>query len=136
MADGPLGDFIRDFIGRVVNAHDVGAIDQAVDQLVSPDYVGTGPEWHHLAPDFDALRAFYHRQAIQRPDWRIDIQETIEVGEYVAVRALAGGTQALDEDGAPRPPFPTGVEWMSVTHVVDGKIVEGHVVTSVVTSHA
>jgi hypothetical protein len=137
MADGPLGAFMRDFIERVVNQHDLTAIDNAVDERVSPDYRGTGSEWQHLAPDFEGLRAFYRRQATQRPDWRIDIQETMEVGEYVAIRALAGGTQALDDRGLPRePPFPTGVEWMSVNHIVDGKIVEGRVVTSVVTSQA
>ena len=111
MADGQLGDFIRDFIERVVNAHGLKAIDQALDHMVSRDYVRTGSDWRGLAPDFAALRAIYHRQATQRPDWRIDVQESIEVGEYVAVRALAAGQKALDDDGAPRqPPLPTAVE--------------------------
>jgi hypothetical protein len=137
MADGPLGQFIRDFIERVVNAHDLKAIDQALDQMVSPDYVGTGSDWRRLAPDFDALRAFYRRQATQRPDWRIDVQETVEVGEYVAVRALAGGKQALDDEGAPRqPPFPTAVEWLTVYHVMDRMIRDSQVVTWLVTSQA
>jgi hypothetical protein len=112
MANGPLGAFMRDFIERVVNEHDLNAIDEAVEEMVSLEYRGSGSEWLRLAPDFEALRAFYRRQATQRPDWRIDIQETIEVGEYVAVRALAGGKQALDDAGAPRkPPFPTAGEW-------------------------
>jgi len=133
MAGGALGTFIRDYIGRVVNEHDISA----VDEMVSPDYRGTGPEWQRLAPDFEALRAFYQRQATQRPDWCIDIQESIEVGEYVAVRALASGKQAFDDDGARRrPPFPTEVEWLTVYHVVEGRIVESRVVTSVVRSQA
>jgi hypothetical protein len=133
MAGGPLGTFIRDYIGRVVNQHDISA----VDEMVSPDYRGTGPEWQRLAPDFEALRSFYQRQATQRPDWRIDIQESIEVGEYVAVRALANGKQAFDDDGARRrPPFPTSVEWLTVYHVVEGRIVASHMVTSVVRSEA
>jgi hypothetical protein len=137
MADGPLGALIRDFIEQVVNEHDLSAIDKALNEMVSPEYRGTGSEWQHLAPDFEALRAFYRRQAIQRPDWRIDIQETIEVGEYVAVRALAGGKLALDDDGEPRqPPFPTAGEWLSVNHMVNGKIIEGRVVAWVVTSQA
>jgi hypothetical protein len=137
MADGPLGAFVRDLIERVVNEHDLEAIDLALDQMVSRDYVGTGSDWHRLAPDFDALRAFYRRQATQRPDWRIDVQETIEVGEYVAVRALAGGKQALDDEGEPRqPPFPTAVEWLAVYHVVDRVILDSGVVTWLVTSQA
>lgn len=133
MADGALGSFIRDYLRRAVNEHDL----TAVDELVSPQYRGTGPEWQHLAPDFRALREFHRRQAAQRPDWRVDVQESIEVGEYVAVHALAGGRQALDEDGAPRqPPFPTSGEWLTVYHVVDGRIVEVRVVNWMVTSEA
>lgn len=133
MAGDALGAFIRDYLRRVVNEHDLSA----VDEMVAPDYRGTGPEWQRLAPDFEALRGFYRRQAIQRPDWRIDIQESIEVGEYVAVRALASGKQAFDDGGAPRrPPFPTAVEWLAVYHVVDGRIVESRVVSSLVTSQA
>lgn len=133
MADGDLGAFVRDYIGRVVNEHDIAA----VDEMVSPHYRGTGDDWQRLAPDFDALRTFYTRQAAQRPDWRIDVQESIEVGEYVAVRALAGGQQAFDDDGAPRqPPFPTAVEWLTVYHVVDRMIVDSSVVAWSITSQA
>jgi hypothetical protein len=120
-----------------VNAHDLEAIDRALDRMVSPDYVGTGSDWRRLAPNFDALREFYLRQAVQRPDWRIDVQDTIEVGEYVAVRALAGGQQTLDDQGAPRqPPFPTAVEWLTVYHVVDRVILDSQVVIWLVTSQA
>lgn len=137
MPDGPLGALIRDFIDRVVNRHDLRAIDDALADLVSPQYRGTGSVWQQWAPDFDSLREFYRRQAVQRPDWRIDIQETMEVGEYVAVRALAGGRLALDEDGAPQaPPFPTSGEWLSTYRVVDGRIVEANVLTFLVTSHS
>ena len=82
MPEAELGPFIRRFIQRVVNEHDVSG----VDDMVSPDYRGSGSEWQHLAPDFKTLREFYQRQAAQRPDWRIDIQETIELGEYVVAR--------------------------------------------------
>ena len=87
MVEGALGAFVRDYIRRVVNEHDI----TAVDEVVSPEHRGTGADGHRLAPDFDALRLFYLRQATQRPDWHIDIRETIEVADYVAVRALAGG---------------------------------------------
>lgn len=135
MTDGPLGDFVREFIERVVNEHDLDAIDDALASMVSRDYRGTGSVWQEWAPDYDGLRSFYRRQAIQRPDWRIHIQETMEVGEHVAVRALAGGRLAFDEDGSPQlPPFPTAGEWLSVYRVVAGRIVAADVVSWVVTS--
>jgi hypothetical protein len=133
MAEGTLGSFIRTFIQRVVNEHDLSAIDD----LVSAQYRGTGPDWQRLAPDTDGLREFYRRQGAQRPDWRIDIQETIEVGDHVAVRAYAYGTEAYDDNGVPRrPPFPTAVEWLATYHVEGGKIREGRMIAWVVTSES
>ncbi len=58
-----------------------------------------------------ALRAFYERQARDRPEWRIDVQETLEVGEWVAVRALAG-----DDDRR--------VEWLAAYRVSGGRVAE------------
>jgi hypothetical protein len=84
MRHGPLDEFIRGYIERVVNQHDMSA----VDEMVSPGFTGGGYGW---ADNVDSLREFYERQNRLRPDWRIDIQETTEVGEWVAVRALAGG---------------------------------------------
>lgn len=113
-----LGDFVRDYLERVVNRNDLAAIDE----LVSPDYRGTGPGW---APDFESLRQFYAWQAQWRPDWAIDVQETVEVGDHVAVRAHAGGTIAHDDDGEPlHAPVRRDVEWLSVYRVADDRIVE------------
>jgi hypothetical protein len=133
MAENELGSFMRRYIQRVVNEHDLSG----VDEMVSPHYRGIGPDWERLAPNFETAREFYRRQAIQRPDWRIDIQETIELGEYVAVRAYAHGVQAFDDDGASRrPPFPIEVEWFTVSRIVDGKIVEGRMITWVIRSES
>ena len=90
--------------------------------MVSPDYVGGGDGW---AGNMEELREFYRRQNCTRPDWRIDIQETLEVGERVAVRACAGGQEADNEDGSPQsPPFLTSVEWLTTVRVVDRMIIE------------
>jgi hypothetical protein len=133
VADGELGSFMRKFIQRVVNEHDLSA----VDEMVSPEYRGTGADWEELASNIEVLREFYRRQATYRPDWRIDIQETIELGEYVAVRAYAHGIQAFDEDGTPRrPPFPTEVEWLSVNRILEGKLHEGRLITWLVRSES
>ena len=118
MANGELARFYRAYIERVVNQHDMSA----VDDMVSPDYVGGGHGW---AGNVEELREFYRRQNRTRPDWRIDIQETIEVGDWVAVRAFAGGQEAYNEDGSPQsPPFLTLVEWLSIIRVVDRRIAE------------
>ena len=118
MANGELARLYRKYIERVVNQHDMSA----VDEMVSPDYVGGGHGWPET---IEELREFYGRQSRTRPDWRIDIQETVEVGEWVAVRAFAGGRQAYNEDGSPQsPPFLTSVEWLSIIRVVDRRIAE------------
>jgi hypothetical protein len=118
MANGELARFYREYIERVVNQHDVSAIDE----IVSPDYVGGGHGWAETIED---LREFYGRQSRTRPDWHIDVQETLEVGEWVAVRAFAGGQEAYNEDGSPQsPPFLTSVEWLSIIRVVDRRIAE------------
>jgi hypothetical protein len=125
MANGELDRFIREYIERVVNQHDMSA----VDEMVSPGYVGGGYGWAETIQD---LRESYGRQNRTRPDWHIDIQETMEVGEWVAVRALAGGQEAYNDDGSPQsPPFLTSVEWLSVFRIVDGRIVETRIVSVV-----
>jgi hypothetical protein len=117
-----LGQFIREYIERVVNQHDMSA----VDEMVSPDYIGGGYGW---AEDVATLREFYDWQSRARPDWRIDIRQTIEVGEWIAVRALAGGKDTCSEDGTPKPPYVTAVEWLTIFHVVSSRIVETRVIS-------
>jgi hypothetical protein len=123
VADVELGQFYREYVERVVNQHDLSA----VDEMVSPDYVGGGHGW---AETIEALREFYRRQSRTRPDWRIDIQQTVAVGEWVAVRAFAGGQEAYNEDGSRQsPPFPTSVEWLSTIRVAEAKIAEIRIVS-------
>ncbi len=94
MTDGPLGEIVRGYLERVVNRRDV----TVVDDLVAADYRGFGHGW---PADVDALRQFYVRQAELRPDWRIDVQETMELDDVVAVRAYAGGSVSHDAGGSP-----------------------------------
>ncbi len=120
-----LGQFVRDYLQRVVNQHDMSALDD----MVSPDYRGNGPGW---PPDIGSLREFYQWQQRWRPDWHIDVQETVEVGDWVAVRACAGGTVSHDDAGAPLlNPFRKSVEWLAVYRVVDEKVTEMQVLSAV-----
>ena len=91
--DALLGNFVRNYIDRVVNRRDVAA----VDEFVSPDYVGSGPGW---PTSIEELHQLYRTQMRERPDWHIDVQDTVELGDSVVVRALAGGT--VTRDGASR----------------------------------
>ena len=103
-----LGDFVTQYLQRAVNGHDLGA----VDELVDPAYRGSGHGWPE---DVASLRAFYAWQHQERPDWRIEVQETVELGDSVAVRATAGGTAG----GARR-----DVEWLATYRIKAGRILE------------
>jgi predicted SnoaL-like aldol condensation-catalyzing enzyme len=99
-----LGAFVRGYLDRVVNRRDL----TAVDDLVSQEYTGGGYGWPATRDD---LRRFYEEQARTRPAWRVDVRETVEVGDCVAVRALAG-----DESRR--------VDWLAYYRVADVTIRE------------
>jgi hypothetical protein len=80
---GPLGGLVAEYVERVVNRRDLSA----VDELVSTEYRGSGPDW---PTTLEELRQFYRRQARDRPDWHIEIRETVELGDSVVVLARAG----------------------------------------------
>lgn len=90
MTDRPLDRIVRDYLERVVNQRDV----TAVDDLVAADYQGFGHGW---PADVDALRQFYIRQAEFWPDWRIHVQETMELN-YVFVHAMRAKKLGLQLD--------------------------------------
>lgn len=118
-----LDTWIRRYLDRVVNARDVSA----VDELVSPTYVGFGRGW---PADRERLREFYTWQARYRPDWHIDVLDTIEVDDWVAVRAHAGGTILHDDAGhALDRPQQRAVEWLTAFRVADGLLVETRLLT-------
>jgi len=120
MADDGLGQVVRDFLHRVVNTQD----SAAVDELVAPDYLGDGYGW---PPTRAELRAFYEAQVTTRPDWRIDVQDTIEVGDWVAVRAYAGGTLVAADGTARR----QDLEWLTAYRVADGLIAQTRILSLV-----
>jgi SnoaL-like domain len=112
MGEWILGRQVREYIDRVVNARDL----TAVDDLVSADYRGSGPDW---PTTLDALRQFYLDQYRERPDWHIDVQDSIELGCDVVVRAVAGG--AVQIEGVRRI---RRLEWLTHYRWRDGLICE------------
>jgi len=115
----PLGRFVSSYIERVVNRQDLTALDE----MVSPQYTSRGPEW---ATTLDELRQFYIDQIRDRPDWHIDIQETVEVDDSVIVRAFAGGTVLVDGIARRR-----RLEWLTHYRVVGQRITEINVLAFV-----
>lgn len=105
MVHGTLGDFVRSYIDRVVNSQDLSG----VDELVSPDYTGKGQGW---PTTFDSLRQFYALQAVERPDWHIHVDATVELAELVVVRARAGGSISIEGEMRRK-----DVEWLAAYRV-------------------
>ena len=112
-----LSDIVTEYIQRVVNNRDLGA----VEELVAPQYRGTGHGW---PATIEELRHFYRRQMRDRPDWHIDIEETVELGDSVVVRAHAFGT-VIDGDGTRG----VAVDWLTHYRVADGRITEINLLT-------
>ncbi len=109
---------VHGYLQRVVNQRDL----TAVDELVSSEYRGGGYGW---PADVESLREFYRWQSSARPDWNIEVQQTIEVAECVVVHAYAGGAIAVDERGAPLvAPRVGAVEWLAMYRVENDLIVE------------
>ena len=114
-----LGELVVAYIERVVNERDLTAVSESV----AADYRGSGPGWPATR---DALLAFYEEQARSRPDWHIDVQATIELGDSVVVRAQAHGT--VTDDGRQEL---RRLEWLTHYRVRDGRICEINVLAIV-----
>ena len=110
---GPLDELVTRYLDRVVNRRDLSGVDDLVDAA----YRGSGDGW---PATITALRAFYEEQARRRPDWRIDVRQTVELHDTVVVRAHAHGT-SLDGDGRTTP---LAFDWLARYRLHDGKIVE------------
>ena len=109
---------VREYLHRVVNRHELGA----VDDFVSAEYRGSGHGW---PSDLTALQEFYRWQVATRPDWLIEVQETVEVGGCVVVRAYAGGAIAdLEQERPLAAPTHRAVEWLAMYRVEDERIME------------
>ena len=114
---GPLSLLVTDYIERVVNRRDTDAIED----LVSAEYNGSGPDWPTTISE---LRQFYRQQAQDRPDWHIEIRETLELGDSVIVLARAGGHVMVD--GVPEQ---RRLDWLAHYRLHDGLIAEINLLT-------
>lgn len=118
---GPNAAIVLACIDRAVHQHD----SSVVDELVSPDFRG-----HGFASDRESLRAFYDWQSRIAPDWRIDVEDLVEDGDRVAVRAHAYGARAESAPGVPYPePVRRELEWIAIYRIAGGLITELWVAT-------
>lgn len=112
MTERELADAVRTYIDRVVNQRDITAVDECVSQ----SYRGSGPDW---PTDRETLRRFYEKQYADRPHWHIDVQETVQLGDSVVARALAGGPVVVDGTAVTK-----RLEWLAHYRLQDGLITE------------
>ena len=111
-----LSEVVADYLTRVVNQRDLSA----VDDMIAADYTGGGHGWPETLAE---LRDFYEWQATSRPDWHIEVQKTVAVGDCVVVRAEASGTVTEFERGRPlAAPTARHVEWLAAYWVSHQRI--------------
>lgn len=114
-----LSDLAVRYIERVVNRRDL----TAVDEMVADGYRGSGPGW---PATIGQLRQFYEEQMRDRPDWHIDVEHVLELGDSVVVRAHAQGSVT---EGSARGQM--AVNWLAHYRFRDRRITEIHVLTVV-----
>ena len=123
MADAPvvpsLSQLATEYIDRVVNRRDITAFEE----MVADDYRGTGPRWPATREE---LRRFYETQQVERPDWRIDIREVVELGDSVVVRAHACGAVATGTSTVH-----AEVDWLAHYRFRNSQIIEINVLSVV-----
>ena len=120
-----MTDDIKAIARREVEMFSSGDVSIA-DELYSEDYVGYDPTKPEPIRGIEGAKeeAAGYRAAF--PDLQLTIEQQIAEGEYVVTRWTARGTHEGDLEGI----APTGVSatttGISVTRIVDGKIVEDH----------
>lgn len=117
---GPLGARVLAYLDRAVHARDLAA----VDDCVAPDFAG-----HGFPPDRESLRAFYEWQARVAPEWRIDVEDLVEQGDRVAVRAHAYGFRTESEPGVPHERTWRELDWIAIYRFEGDRIAELWVVS-------
>ena len=98
----------------------------AIDEILSPDYVGHDPAMPEPLRGPDAFRAQCEGYRAAFPDLEMTIEHQVAEGDYVVTRWTARGTHDGELMGIP----PTGnsvtTSGISIERVADGRIVEDH----------
>jgi steroid delta-isomerase-like uncharacterized protein len=113
-------DLARRFYEEVFNAGDLDAIDQ----LLTPDFVDheEGPPG---TPDgIEGVKAFVTMYREAFPDIHVTIDDMVEEGDRIAVRATFTGTHDGEFMGVPASGRSIKIEAIDMVRVVDGKAAE------------
>jgi steroid delta-isomerase-like uncharacterized protein len=96
------------------------------DEIYSKDYVGHDPAKPEPIRGIEGAKeeAAGYRAAF--PDLTLTIEQQVADGEYVATRWTASGTHEGDLEGIAPTGRSTTTSGISVTRIVDGKIVEDY----------
>ena len=120
-----MTDDIKAIASREVEMFSSGDYSIA-DELYSEDYVGYDPAKPEPIRGIDGAKAEAEGYRSAFPDLQITIDQQVAEGDYVVTRWTAHGTHDGDLDGI----APTGrsatTSGISITRIVDGKIVEDY----------
>jgi steroid delta-isomerase-like uncharacterized protein len=110
---------VREFLERVWNRGDVGAIDA----YVAGDYLP------HAMPGLHITGPAAYRQAVDLtraafPDLQTTFEDVIGEGDRVVVRGTDRATHRGEFMGRPATGRPVTIHWIGIYRVADGKIVE------------
>jgi steroid delta-isomerase-like uncharacterized protein len=97
--------------------------DEVIDELVAPDFVDH-EEFPGLTPDRDGVKQFFAMFKSAFPDGRFEVEDLIEEGDKMVVRATIRGTHKGEFIGIP----PTGkqitVTSIDILRIRDGQATE------------
>jgi len=101
----------RAWFQRVWNEQDASAIDEHLHKDVAMYGIGPAPLGR------EGFRQIHTYLLKMIPDLSIEVQQTVEEGEWVALRATAAGTHKETQK-------PISFQGLSMARIVDGKAVE------------
>lgn len=113
----------RDVVRRIAAAVSTGDLD-ALDDLVTEDYVEHNPTFPSERRGPDVIRAFVEPFRAAFPDLRIVEDEVITAGDRVVYRHRAVGTHENEFVGVPPTGAEIDVEGIAIYRMVDGRAAE------------
>ena len=120
-------DLARRFYEEVFNAGDL----DAVDELLTPDFVDHEEGPPGTPEGIEGVKAFVAMYREAFPDLHATVEDMVEEGDKIAVRATFTGTHDGDFMGIPASGRKISIQAMDLVRVVDGRAAEHWGVTDV-----
>ena len=120
-------DLARRFYDEVFNAGDL----DRVDELLTPDFVDHEEGPPGTPEGIEGVKAFVTMYREAFPDLHATVEDMVEEGDRIAVRATFTGTHDGEFMGIPASGRKISIQAMDVVRVVDGRAAEHWGVTDV-----